>query len=189
MTKKISTDGYEFEFSDDVIDAFVFDSPEYKDSASSMKSVDIIAEFPKEYLFIELKKYDPARGGIEFRCPLWEDKKVIENCPLNSNERKRDSASIKRIAHDLRRQYCDTFLFRYAEEKIDKDVNFICVIEGCDSALTSRLSDIVSHSIAHGKHNHSLWKRSIVKNVAVVNTETWNISDQLNYYGHCSVLP
>ena len=58
MAKTISADGYTFEFVDEVVDAFVFDSPEYHGGMNAMKAVDSIAEFPNEYLFIELKKYE-----------------------------------------------------------------------------------------------------------------------------------
>lgn len=187
MAKTISADGYTFEFVDEVVDAFVFDSPEYHGGMNAMKAVDIIAEFPNEYLFIELKKYDAARGGIEFRCPLWDDKALIlTHCPLATNAGKRDKASVKRIAHDLRRKYCDTLLYRFAEDRINKTVNYICVVEGCDSAQTLRLQDIMKNAMPRGVVRDT-WVRPIVKNVAVVNVATWNGTAQLNRYGKCSI--
>lgn len=188
MSKQVSADGYIFDFSDDIIDAFVFDSPEYHDGLQSMKAVDIIAEFPQEYLYIELKKYDPDRGGIQFRCPLWGSKSGITKCcPLSKDDEKRDLASVKRIAQDLRRKYSDTFLYRYAEDKTDKPVNYICVVEGCDSALINRLHEILKHAIPKGIVRDS-WKRPIVKNIVVVNIDNWNKSDSINRYGHCSLV-
>lgn len=188
MAKTISADGYTFRFGDDVVDAFVFDSKEHHGGMNAMKAVDIIAEFPNEYLFIELKKYDAARGGIEFRCPLWDDKSLIKDyCPLATNPGKRDKASVKRIAHDLRRKYCDTLLFCYAEDKLNKNVNYICVVEGCDSAQTLQLQEILKNAMPKGIPADSRWVRPIVKNVAVVNVATWNASEKLNRYGSCSV--
>ena len=188
MAKTISADGYIFEFADDVVDAFVFDSPAYHGGLHAMKAVDIIAEFPNEYLFIELKKYDAAHGGIQFRCPLWNDRSLIsEHCPLATNDRKRDKVNVKRIAHDLRQKYCDTFLFRYAEDKLDKTVNYICVVEGCDSAQTLRLQEIMKDVMPKGIPANTQWIRPIVKNVAVVNVATWNATAQLSRYGKCSV--
>ena len=188
MAKQISADGYVFDFGDDVVDAFVFDSEEYHRGVNAMKAVDIIAEFPNEYLFIELKKYDPAKGGIEFRCPIWDDKQLIkDHCPLSSNGNKRDKASVKRVASDLRRKYCDTFLFRYAEEKLSKEVNYICVVEGCDAAQTLRLQDIMKQTMPAGIPKDSRWTRPVVKNVAVVNVAMWNAVPQLNRYGRCGL--
>lgn len=186
MAKQITADGYEFVFSDDVVDAFVFDTPKYR--VHSMKAVDIIAEFPNEYLFIELKKYDSIFGGIEFRCPLWGDKKLItNNCPLAIDDHKSVQASVKRISHDLRRKYCDTFLYRYSEDKLTKDVNYICVVEGCESAQTLRLNDIMKQTIPTGIPSSTLWKRPIVKNIAVVNASMWNARSKLKRYGSCSL--
>lgn len=189
MVKRVSVDGYVFDFGEDVVDAFVFDSEEHHGGLKSMKAVDIIAEFPNEYLYIELKKYDPARGGIEFRCPLWDDKVLIRShCPLHANENKRDKASVKRVASDLRRKYCDSFLFRYAEGKVGKEVNYVCVVEGCDTAQTLRLHDIMKQAMPAGIPNGSQWTRPVVKNVAVVNVAMWNAVPQLNRYGRCALV-
>ena len=189
MAKQLSADGYLFDFAEDVVDAFLFDSPDHHGGLPAMKAVDIIAELPDEYLFSELKTYDAARGGIEFRCPLWKDKTLIaERCPLAVNEIKRVQANVKRIAHDLRQKYCDTFLFRYAEDKVNKNVSYICVVEGCDSAQLLRLQEIMKGAIPKGIQPQMKWIRPIVKNVAVVNVATWNATAQLNQYGSCRLV-
>lgn len=186
MMKQIEADGYVFNFADDVVEAIVFDSIEYNGVQHAMKSVDIIAEFPEEYLFIELKKYDANRGGIEFRCPIWDDKKLISSkCPLNNHKEKRDKASTKRIASDLRRKYCDTLLYYFAEGKLTKSVNYFCVIGGCDSAIMLRLQEILKHALPKGIPTTTRWMRPLVKNLAVVNVKTWNESPQLSRYGTC----
>ncbi len=185
---QISTDGYVFDFAGDVIDAFVFDSPEHNGMRHVMRCVDIIAEFPDEFLFIELKKYDPEHGGIEFSCPIWGDKSlIIEKCPLATNEEKRVKASVKRIAHDLRCKYCDTFMYRYAEDRIGKQVNFICLVEGCEAAQTLRLNEILNQTMPKGKPGRTHWVKPIVKNVAVVNVAAWNNSEKLSRYGSCAL--
>lgn len=188
MAVQVSTDGYVFDFTGDVIDAYVFDSPEHNGAKNVMKCVDIIAEFPNEYLFIELKKYRPDRGGIEFRCPIWDDKPLISTkCPLATNEVKRVKASVKRIAHDLRCKFCDTFMYRYAEDRLNKQVNYICMVEGCESAQTLRLNEILNQTMPKGMLARTQWIRPIVKNVAVVNVASWNSSNKLNRYGSCSL--
>ena len=55
MDKRMEKDGYVFDFSDDIVDIISFDEDK-KNLCDGMKSVDIIAEFPNEYLFLELKK-------------------------------------------------------------------------------------------------------------------------------------
>lgn len=71
-----------------------------------MKSVDVIDEFPEEFLFIELKKYRPMHGGMEFRCPLSDDKHQTKTrCPLYVDDDKRGNATVKRIARDELKHY------------------------------------------------------------------------------------
>ena len=190
MAKQVVADGYKFDFTDAVLDAYVFDSSKYNGVKNKMKSVDIVAEFPQEYLFIELKKYRPERGGMEFRCPLWDDKSlIISQCPLGTDDNKRVKATIKRISHDLRRKYFDTFLYFFAENKLgDKQVNYICVVEGCEAAQILRLNEILSSVIPQGIPAQSHWVRPIMNNLAVVNVEEWNEIDKINRYGRCSLI-
>ena len=51
MAKQVVTDGYVFDFSDDAQDAYVFDDNAHHGVRNMMKSVDVVAEFPDEYLF------------------------------------------------------------------------------------------------------------------------------------------
>lgn len=187
MEKRVVADGYIFDFSDDALDAYVFDSAEHNGIRNIMGSVDIIAEFPEEYLYIELKKYRPEYGGMKFRCPLWDDKLLIKSCPLAADDNKRVEATIKRIARDLRQKYCDTFLYNYAEDKLNKPVNYICVVEGCDVAQALRLNEIMALRLPKGVPPQTKWVRPIVKNMVVVNVNGWNASDKLKCYGRCSL--
>lgn len=95
MAKQISSDGYAFVFSDDVIDAFVFDTPKYK--IPSMKAVDIIAEFPDEYL-LTLRLNDIMKQAIptgipnhtQWKRPIVKNIAVVNVSTWNaSNELKR----------------------------------------------------------------------------------------------------
>ena len=63
MAIVMEKDGYKFDFSDSVIDIISFDENK-KLLCDGMKSVDIIAEFPNEYLFLELKKYKNGSSAI-----------------------------------------------------------------------------------------------------------------------------
>lgn len=167
-----------------MLDTYIFDDNEYNGVRNRMKSVDVIAEFPNEYLFIELKNYQT--GSIEFRCPLWDVKKLKKSiCPLSTDDERRIPATIKRIAHDLRSKYFDTFIYLFAEDKLNKPVNYICVVEGCDSALTLRLNEILLQQIPKGIPEKTKWKRPIIKNIAVVNVDGWN--KIFKRYGQCSL--
>lgn len=92
----VGNDGYRFDFEEDVLNAYIFDDNEHNGMRNLMKSVDVIAEFPNEYLFIGLKKY--SEGGIEFRCPLSDVKKLkTGSCPLSKDDKQRDRAIIKKF--------------------------------------------------------------------------------------------
>lgn len=72
----------------------------------------------------------------------------------------------------------------------DKPVNYICVVEGCDSALTSRLYDKVSMILPLKRKmvkENSEWNYFMLKNFAVVNINVWNNTPQLNCYAECSL--
>ncbi len=181
--QRLATDGYVFDFAEDACDAYVFDSPEHNGIRNVMAPVDIIAELPNEYLFLELKKY--SHEGMKFKCPLWREQRLIDSlCPLANDDKKRTNAVLKRIAASLRKKYCDTFLYLYAEDKLYKPVNYVCVVGDLDSALCPRLQDILQGQLPKGKPIPT-WVQSIVKNVAVVNVNGWNSNDKLRRYGEC----
>lgn len=185
--RELTTDGYVFNFAQDACDAYIFDSPEHNGIRNVMAPVDIIAEFPNEYLFIELKRYsrkDP-HGGRKFKCPLWDDTKLINSeCPLANDSEKRAQVTLKRIAASLRKKYCDTFLYLHAEAKPDKPVNYVCVVD-LDSVLRDRLRHIIQEQFPKGIPTQTNWKRSIVKSVYVVDVNGWN--DKLKRYGKCKL--
>lgn len=112
---------------------------------------------------------------------------LIKSCPLAADDNKRVEATIKRIARDLRQKYCDTFLYSYAEDKLNKPVNYICVVEGCDAAQALSLNEIMALRLPKGVPPQTKWVRPIVKNMVVVNVNGWNASDKLKCYGRCSL--
>lgn len=189
MAKQIVTDGYVFDFSNKVVDAFEFDTPDRFKGGPSMKAVDIFAEFPQEILFIELKRYRPNHG-IDFQCPLWDNKSLIwRKCPLATDESKKVQASLKRITHDLRQKYCDTFLYCYANNRLRKEISYICVVEGLDTALALRLQERLMNILPHNNpDSKTLWPGRIANKIAVVNATKWN-TGPWRQYGKCSLSP
>lgn len=174
MSKEIQKDGYSFVFCEDVIAVISFDDNE-KQLCDGMKSVDIIAEFPEEYLFLELKRYN--KGNVCFKCPIWKEAKIVEKCPLNNDEKRRNQAIINRVAMDLRQKYFDTFLHRYANNCEYKPINYVCIVE-TEPIIAQKLKEKVLLPS----------KTKILKNFAIVTSDTWNNNPKLSKYAQCSLV-
>lgn len=174
MSRTIEKDGYLFDFSEDVIHIIGFDD-ECTQLCDGMKKVDIIAEFPGEYLFLELKRY--KKGKVDFKCPIWKEPKIVNTCPLKNNEKKRHQATINRVATELRQKYFDTFLYRYEKDYEYKPINYICVVEA-DPIIAQGLQEKVLLPK----------KTKILKNFAIVNQRMWNNEKRLLKYAKCSLL-
>ena len=177
--KEVVTDGYHFVFKEEGLEeAFIFDDKSIQ--ALHLNTVDIIAEYREEDVFIELKRFDRQPS---FKCPLSKNANV-NNCPVGED----DQATINRIARDLRQKCLDTMVYRYAEGKELKDVIYVVVV-GLDSALATRLNDIVGSQMPLGIPKKASLKRplkrAIVKNTLVVSVKGWNQSFS-ERYGRCS---
>ncbi len=99
--------GLEFNFSD-AIYGFKFDETDkhnehYHGLSHCMKAVDFIIELENDYLFVEVK---------DFHDP----------------ERYRDSEGFKKLKNDLKIKLRDSLLYRFAEDRIDKPVRYLCLI-------------------------------------------------------------
>lgn len=177
MSRTIEKDGYLFDFSEDVIHIIGFDD-ECTQLCDGMKKVDIIAEFPDEYLFLELKRY--KKGKVDFKCPIWKESKIVASCPLATDQERRKKAVVNRVAKDLQQKYIDTFLYRYHNDSVDKSINYVCIVDGdnVDSAMVKGLRDKVKLPV----------KTKILKNFAIVNQRIWNNEKRLLKYAKCSLL-
>jgi hypothetical protein len=118
----VETDGYRFDFTD-AITAFKFDDA---DSASPtfhgapMKAVDVIAELPDAYLFVEVKEYHKPE---EFDSDFGEASGNYDN--------------FKWLKRYLKYKCRDSYLYRYAENKTDKPVHFLCLLNFDDALNTA----------------------------------------------------
>jgi len=115
---KIEVDGFEFDFQD-ATDAFVFDekdrsSSTYHGLSHAMKAVDLIVELENDYLFVEVK---------DFHAP---DEYYDGNC-------------FNHLREVLKQKYRDSFLYRWAEKKMDKPIRYLCLLT-LDNALVSRMN-------------------------------------------------
>ncbi len=157
----VEVDGFQFNFTD-ALHAFVFDE---KDSSKptfhgvAMKGVDIVAEFEEAYIFIELKDYD--------------DPSIYDVLGGTSNEeQKLRQDSFKWLKNYLKYKFRDSYLYRHAEEKVEKPVHYVCLIT-FDNALNTRMQKALKQELPVGKASRR-WVRSLATSCQVVNLDKWN---------------
>lgn len=115
---RIEADGFRFDFTD-AIDAFVFDEtdkfkPMYHGLSHAMKAVDLIVELDSAYLFIEVKNF---------------------HSPGNYQE----GDAFNNLRNTLKLKFRDTWLYRWAENKVDKPIYYLCLLT-LENALVSRMN-------------------------------------------------
>ncbi len=159
--KIVTADGFEFKFAD-AVDAFVFDEtdrtkPTYH--GAPMKGVDVVAEFEQAYLFIELKDYDD---------PTLYD---IINASTD-DEKKSRQGYFKWLKNYLKYKYRDSYLYRHAEQKVEKPVHYICLLN-FDNALNSLMQKNLKRELPVGKASRR-WLRVLATSCQVVNVDKWN---------------
>ncbi|MBS3952426.1 MAG: hypothetical protein KGZ88_05705 [Methylomicrobium sp.] len=159
--KIVEADGFEFRFAD-ALDAFVFDETDTSKPTfhgSFMKGVDIIAEFEEAYIYVELKDYDDlsiydVRGAT------------------NDEERKLRQDGFKWLKNYLKYKFRDSYLYRHAEQKVEKPVHYVCLIT-FDNALNTRMQKALKQELPVGKASRR-WVQSLATSCQVVNLDKWN---------------
>ncbi|MBW1967270.1 MAG: hypothetical protein JRI48_07770 [Deltaproteobacteria bacterium] len=158
---KIVSDGFHFDFTD-ALNVFIFDE---KDKSKPtyhglpMKAVDLIAEFPDAYVFVEMKDFDD---------PDFYNQKLAEN----DEEEKEKRDHFRWLKNYLKYKYRDTYLFRHAENKVDKPIHYICLLT-FDNALNTTMQKALWRELPVGLASRR-WKWEIVKSCHVVNLARWN---------------
>lgn len=158
---KIDADGFLFDFTD-ASDVFVFDE---KDKSKPtyhglpMKAVDIVAEFSDAYLFVEMK---------DFNDPAIYDALSSDSVELTT--KKRDN--FKWLKNYLKYKYRDTYLFRHAEQKVDKPIHYICLLT-FENALNMTMQKALRKELPVGVASKR-WKQEIVTSCQVVTISKWN---------------
>ena len=159
--KIIKADGFEFRF-EGALDAFVFDE---KDRAKAtfhgapMKGVDIVAEFEDAYVYVELKDYDDPSAYDVSRASSDDEKTARQD-------------SFKWLRNYLKYKFRDSYLYRHAEQKVDKPVYYVCLLT-FDNALNSRMQKSLKQELPVGKAS-SRWVLALATSCQVVNLEKWN---------------
>jgi hypothetical protein len=124
-----------------------------------MKAVDIVAEFPNDYIFVEIK---------DFHDPETYDTEDF----TNEEEQKEKRKHFKWLKNYLKYKYRDTYLFRHAEQKVDKPIHYICLLT-FDNALNITMQKALKKELPVGRTSRR-WKQELVKSCQVVNMNMWN---------------
>lgn len=162
---ELEADGFKFQFKD-AMSAYIFDE---KDSQSStfhggfMKGVDIIAEYESAYVFIEMKDYDAIKEEYN-----------IKNIEQEQDEARKESVrkNFKWLKNYLKYKFRDTYLYRYAEGKVEKPVHYFCLVT-FEDALNNVLKKSLTQELPIGKKGKR-WVQELAKSCQVLNIQTWN---------------
>lgn len=159
--KIVNADGFEFCFKD-ALDAFVFDETDRTKSTfhgAPMKGVDIIAEFEEAYVYVEMKDYD--------------DPSIYDVLSVVTHEEKFSRQdSFKWLKNYLKYKFRDTYLYRHAEQKVDKPIHYVCLIT-FENALNSRMQKALKQELPVGRAS-SRWVQALATSCSVVNVDKWN---------------
>jgi len=159
--KVVEADGFEFRF-EDALEAFVFDETDRTKSTfhgAPMKGVDIVAEFDEAYVYVELKDYDDSSSYDILGA-------------ANDSEKESRQASFKWLKNYLKYKFRDSYLYRHAEQKVEKPIHYICLVT-FDNALTSRMQKSLKKELPVGKASRR-WVQALAKSCQVVNLDKWN---------------
>lgn len=158
--KVVEADGFEFRFTD-ALDAFVFDEKDCTKSTfhgAPMKGVDIVAEFEEAYVYVELKDYD--------------DPSIYDVIGASTDEEKRSRQdSFKWLKNYLKYKFRDSYLYRHAEQKVEKPIHYVCLI-AFYNALNSRMQKSLKQELPVGKVSRR-WVHALAKSCHVVNLDKW----------------
>lgn len=158
---EIETDGYKFQFTD-AIEVFKFDETDSSKPTfhgAPMKGVDIVAEFDDEYIYVEIKDYDDLS--------VFD----VKNASTDEETKSRQD-NFKWLKTYLKYKYRDSYLFRYAEHKVEKPVHYICLIN-FDNALNNKMRKDLSRELPVGYASRR-WQQPIAKSCQVLNFKKWN---------------
>lgn len=141
------------------IEGAVFDQmkphlPDYH-GIDEMHRVDLVVEFDEAIVFVEIKDPDNPRA----------QEKGLEKFHAQLND--------GTLSSTFASKYVDSFLYRWAEEKIHKPVHYINLVT-LDAELLPSFSDEISRRLPPMGKSVPRWKRNLVENCQVFNIETWN---------------
>jgi hypothetical protein len=160
---RIEADGFEFDFPD-ALDVFCFDEkdktkPHFHGLSHAMKAVDLVVELPTDYLFIEIKDFHAA-DDYDFRRAL------------DTAQRDARQTCFNHLRDVLKHKFRDTWLYRWAEGKIDKPIRYLCLLT-LDNALLSVMNQELRRQLPVGRVG-SRWSGALAESCVVLNVARWN---------------
>lgn len=157
----VQADGFSFDFTD-ALTAFVFDEKDKSKTTfhgAPMKAVDIIAEFDDAYVFIEMKEYI---SGDEFNSEIHDEEEKRQECQKR----------FRWLTRYLKYKFRDSYLYRHAEDKVDKPIHYICLLN-FENALNSTIQKQLLKTLPVGLASRR-WEKALAASCHVVNLEKWN---------------
>ncbi|MBH2042892.1 MAG: hypothetical protein I8H87_05000 [Comamonadaceae bacterium] len=160
---RIEADGFEFHFPD-ALDVFCFDEkdktrPHFHGLSHAMKAVDLVVELPTDYLFIEIKDFHAA-DDYDFKRAL------------DTAQRDERQACFNHLREVLKHKFRDTWLYRWAEGKVDKPIRCLCLLT-LDNALLSVMGKELQRQLPVGSAGPR-WSGALVQSCVVLNLARWN---------------
>jgi hypothetical protein len=147
-----------FDFSD-AIGGFNFDqmdpSKDNYHGISDMCRVDFVVELDDVCLFVEVKDPKHPRARSEGTEDFLEK--------LKSGK----------LGDSIAKKLMDSFVYRWAEKKINKPLHYLCLIN-IEPGLLPNLTDEISKKLPPQKKPVERWQRSFLENCQIFNIDTWN---------------
>lgn len=159
---KIEVNGFSFDFPD-ALSAFIFDEQDstqahFHGLSHAMKAVDCIVELPTRFLFIEVKHF-----------PVPDD--YMLDIGSNYTEGKRKNKHLNSLIENLKYKYRDSWLYRWAEEKVNKPIFYLCLLT-LENAQVNFLQKQLKHQLPVGCAA-ARWRREIAWDCLVLNLDRW----------------
>ena len=159
--KVVQTDGFEFRF-ENALDAFVFDETDPEKPTfhgAPMKGVDIVAEFADDYVYVELKDFHNPSS--------YDDFGTTSDCKECSRQ-----TSFNHLKGYLKYKFRDSYLYRHAEQKVEKPVHYIC-LTNLANAKNRKMQQSLKVELPVGKASPR-WVKALASSCLVVNLDKWN---------------
>lgn len=137
-----------------------------------MQAVDVMAEFPKFQLWIEIKEFMPSE--IEAMKKEGDQQKKGQNVHNKAH-----------LTKNLKHKFRDTFLYRFCENKLDTKIVYVC-LTNFDDALNGFYKKELQKQIPTGIAS-TRWEKQLLdrSHIMVVNQNSWqrNLEDK---FGKCN---
>ncbi|AEJ60603.1 hypothetical protein Spith_0317 [Spirochaeta thermophila DSM 6578] len=145
------------EIPDDVQSVEKFDDHGSHGLSHCMKAVDFIIETDSHIWFIEIKDPDHPQAREKDRQRFLRD--------LQSSE----------LDRDLVQKFRDSFLYRWAEDRITKPIRYYIIIASnqLDEALLLSRIDALKQKLPLTGPRSGRWKRRLVEGCGIYNLRTW----------------